>query len=130
MNILCVDDDRTVRTIVACTLRRAGHHAVEAENGRAGIEALKASGFDLIITDTRMPELDGLGLIQEARRAGYEGAVIVFSGGIGSERRETYEALRVVDKPAANGELMGAVRAVVAGGGGAAMESERARQDG
>ena len=113
------DDDASVRTIVAYTLRRAGHDVEEAADGRAVVDrvASGSAAFDLIITDTRMPRLDGMGVIQEARATGYRGHFIIFAGALGSEEREAYKTLGVnyiVDKPAADGELMSAVRALEA----------------
>jgi two-component system response regulator FlrC len=66
--ILVVDDEAILRDAVAEALGRAGH-AVEAfDAGRPALERLAAEGFDLVITDLRMAGLDGLQVLEEARR--------------------------------------------------------------
>jgi two-component system response regulator YesN len=70
------------------------------------------SYFQLIVTDTRMPRLDGFGVVQEARSAGYQGKIIIFANSLSPEDRQRYRELRVdrvIDKPGKTGELVGAV---------------------
>ncbi len=60
------------------------------------------SYFQLIVTDTRMPRLDGFGVVQEARSAGYQGKIIIFANSLSPEDRQRYRELRVdqvIDKP-------------------------------
>jgi CheY-like chemotaxis protein len=66
----------------------------------------------LIVTDTRMPRLDGFGVVQEARSAGYRGKIIIFANALSPEERQRYDELRVdrvIDKPGKTGELVGVV---------------------
>jgi two-component system chemotaxis response regulator CheY len=73
MNILIVDDSRTMRMIVRRTLRQAniGEHTYEeAENGRDALERLKTFRADLILSDWNMPEMDGMGLLEAVRASG------------------------------------------------------------
>lgn len=65
--VLTVDDSVSLRSLVAHTLRAAGHEVVEACNGSEGISALKGKAFDLIISDLNMPVMDGLTFIQNVR---------------------------------------------------------------
>lgn len=66
--ILAVDDSRTMRDMVAHTLKGAGFDVVTAEDGAEAIDLLKAQdGVDLIITDLNMPGVDGFGLIEHVR---------------------------------------------------------------
>jgi CheY-like chemotaxis protein len=46
------------------------------------------SYFQLIVTDTRMPRLDGFGVVQEARSAGYQGKIIIFANSLSPEDRQ------------------------------------------
>ncbi len=73
MNILIVDDSRTMRMIVRRTLRQAniGEHVYEeAENGRDALARLASFRADLILSDWNMPEMDGMGLLEAVRASG------------------------------------------------------------
>ena len=59
-DILVIDDDGHIREVVRFALSQAGHHVVEATNGRAGVERFKSQPFDVVILDIVMPEMDGL----------------------------------------------------------------------
>jgi len=65
--ILAVDDSRTMRDMVAFTLRQAGYEVVLAEDGKQAITALAGRPVDCVITDLNMPVMDGLELIRELR---------------------------------------------------------------
>jgi len=65
--ILTVDDSKTIRDMVAFTLRGAGFDVLEAEDGKLAISVLKTSPADLIITDLNMPNMDGITLIRTLR---------------------------------------------------------------
>jgi two-component system response regulator PilR (NtrC family) len=65
--ILVVDDERSMREMLAILLRREGHDVAVAENGRAAIDLLNQRPFDLIISDARMPDVDGLEVLRHAR---------------------------------------------------------------
>ena len=67
--ILAVDDSASMRQMVSFTLKGAGHDVHEACDG---VEALKVAGsqrgFDLVISDINMPNMDGISLIKELRQ--------------------------------------------------------------
>lgn len=67
--ILIVDDELDVADAYAEILRAAGYRCKTAENGRRALTMLAAGRFDLILSDMRMPELDGPGLYRELVRA-------------------------------------------------------------
>jgi two-component system NtrC family sensor kinase len=62
--ILVVDDDASVIRGLTRLLRRDGHTVDTAPNGRIALARLQECAYDLILSDLRMPELDGLGLYQ------------------------------------------------------------------
>jgi len=66
-SVLTVDDSRTMREMVAFTLRQAGYDVFEAEHGQAAIAVLKTKPADVIITDLNMPVMDGVALIRALR---------------------------------------------------------------
>jgi two-component system, NtrC family, response regulator PilR len=65
--ILVVDDERSMREMLAILLRREGHEVAVAENGRSAIDLLNQRPFDLIVSDARMPDVDGLEVLRHAR---------------------------------------------------------------
>src|SRR5436190_3756988 len=65
--ILIVEDDTDVREILSRALRQAGYEVQEAEHALGAICAMVRAGADLILTDLRMPIMDGLGLVRELK---------------------------------------------------------------
>ncbi|HLL06593.1 MAG TPA: sigma-54 dependent transcriptional regulator [Myxococcaceae bacterium] len=63
--ILVVDDEEGVRSFLAESLEIDGHHVEEAANGQEALERLRSRSFDLVLTDLRMPGMDGLELLQK-----------------------------------------------------------------
>jgi two-component system chemotaxis response regulator CheY len=66
--ILVVDDSNSIRDMVSFTLKSAGYTTVEAKDGQEGLSAAQRSGFDLVISDVNMPNMDGIELCQSLRR--------------------------------------------------------------
>jgi two-component system chemotaxis response regulator CheY len=65
--IMTVDDSKTMRDMVAFTLRSAGFEVTEAEDGQKALASLLAKQVDLVITDLNMPNMDGVALIRSLR---------------------------------------------------------------
>ena len=65
--ILVVDDERSMREMLAILLKREGHQVSVAENGRGAIDLLNRHAFDLVVSDARMPDVDGLEVLRHAR---------------------------------------------------------------
>lgn len=63
--ILVVDDDVPLATMLAQTLVLDGHEADTASTGLVALDRLTRYAYDAVITDVRMPHLDGLGLYRE-----------------------------------------------------------------
>lgn len=66
--ILVVDDDKLFREGLTSALRTAAHEVAEAEDGETGLDKALKLQPDLIITDLRMPHLDGLGMVAKLRK--------------------------------------------------------------
>lgn len=114
LRVLCADDNVLVLDMLSKTLESAGHHVEVATDGRAAVSrvAQDPGYFQLIVTDTRMPRLDGFGVVEQARSAGFAGKIIVFANSLSPEDRRRYAELRVdrvIDKPGKSGELVGAI---------------------
>jgi DNA-binding response OmpR family regulator len=68
--VLVVDDEPTVREVVAGYLRRDGHQVSEAGDGTAALELLDAEPPDLIVLDMMLPGVNGLDILRRVRAAG------------------------------------------------------------
>jgi len=78
--ILVVDDEQAVRDLLAKTLTMADYDVDTAGDGPAAIDRLRAVTYDLLITDLKMPGMDGLSVIREARKINAELPVVVITG--------------------------------------------------
>jgi len=78
--ILIVDDEESVCMVLTRVLEGAGHDVQVASNGREAIDRLKDEPFDLIITDLKMPGIDGLGVLAKAKETDPLCEVIVITG--------------------------------------------------
>jgi DNA-binding NtrC family response regulator len=78
--ILVVDDEPDMAESTEMTLERAGHEVAVVHEGARALELVTSEQLDLVITDLRMPGLDGLQLIQELRSRNLETPVIVLTG--------------------------------------------------
>ncbi len=67
--IWIVDDDSSIRWVIDRSLSQAGYSTKQFENGSALLSALKANHPDVIISDIRMPDLDGITLVKEVKVA-------------------------------------------------------------
>jgi two-component system response regulator PilR (NtrC family) len=77
--VLVVDDERSMRDLLAIMLKQAGHDVALAEGGAEAIEALKREPFDLIVTDLRMREVDGLAVLRAAKEHSPQTVVLVIT---------------------------------------------------
>jgi two-component system response regulator PilR (NtrC family) len=75
--LLVVDDERSMRDLLAITLRQDGYDVTLADGGERAIETLKEDAFDLVITDLRMRKVDGLGVLRAAKELSPNTVVLV-----------------------------------------------------
>jgi excisionase family DNA binding protein len=78
--VLVVDDEASIRELLSKTLALAEYDVDTAPDGRAAIERLRLGHYDLLIADLKMPGLDGLSLIREAKRLKADMPVIIITG--------------------------------------------------
>lgn len=78
--ILVVDDEASIRDLLSKTLALADYDVDVAPDGRSAVERLRMLAYDLLITDLKMPGMDGLGVIREARRLKADLPVIIITG--------------------------------------------------
>ena len=78
--ILVVDDDEAARGVIAATLADSAQYRVEvAADGPSALSRLEANSYDLVLTDLKMPLMDGLTFIEELRRRAPELPVVVLT---------------------------------------------------
>jgi PAS domain S-box-containing protein len=125
--ILVVDDEPEIREALAEILAAAGHRVVKASSGRQALERMAAEHFDVILTDIRMPDLDGRALYQviEQRWPRHAGRVVFVTGDtLASALREfvSESGRAVLEKPFLPSEVRRVVAELV-------TESEMAGPD-
>jgi excisionase family DNA binding protein len=77
--VLVVDDEASIRDLMSKTLALAEYDVDTAPDGRVALGHLQAHNYDLLITDLKMPGMDGLTLIREARRLAPRLPVVVIT---------------------------------------------------
>src|SRR5215211_4053587 len=137
--VLIVEDDKLIADAMAAHLRNAGFDSVSAARGLTGLARLRDERPDICVLDLMLPELDGLTLIETARREGIGTPIVVVSAR-GSEQ----DRVRTLDlgaddylvKPFSMEELVARVRAAARRGArpviperGEAVEVEELRID-
>jgi two-component system nitrogen regulation response regulator GlnG len=75
--ILVADDEDSVRWVLVKALEGAGHRVVQVDGGRAALAALTDQTVDLAFVDLRMPDLDGLSVLIQAREAGVATPIVI-----------------------------------------------------
>ncbi len=78
--ILVIDDERSIRNTLKDILEFENHKISLAENGKAGLDAALSANFDLIFSDIKMPEMDGIELLAQLMEKEVEAPVIMISG--------------------------------------------------
>ena len=78
--VLVVDDEASIRDLLSKTLALAEYDVDLAPDGRTALDRLRITPYDLVITDLKMPGVDGLTVIREARRLRADLPVIIITG--------------------------------------------------
>jgi two-component system, NtrC family, response regulator PilR len=77
IRVLVVDDEQSMRELLAIMLRQAGYEVAVADGGEAAIETLKSDSFDLVVTDLRMRKADGLAVLKATKEISPRTVVLV-----------------------------------------------------
>ena len=78
--VLVVDDEASIRDLLAKTLALAEYDVDVAPDGRSALERMRLYSYDLLIADLKMPGMDGLAVIREAKRYKADLPVIIITG--------------------------------------------------
>lgn len=80
--IMIVDDSPDIRNLVSLILMKQGYEVIEAENGKDALNKLNPAGIEMIITDLRMPVMDGFEFIKHLRnKVAYKSVPVVLLTG-------------------------------------------------
>jgi CheY-like chemotaxis protein len=108
--VLIVDDDESLRRMLAALLEASGYEVAQASNGREALNRAGTLEADIILTEMVMPEMEGLQLIQELLQLNPSLRIIAMSG---ADRAENYLATAkslgakaTLRKPLTAGELL------------------------
>ncbi|MBI3297239.1 MAG: sigma-54-dependent Fis family transcriptional regulator [Elusimicrobia bacterium] len=79
-SVLLAEDDASLRTVLTLELKRLGLDVTAVPGGREALAALESRSFDIVITDLKMPHVDGFQVLDEARKRSPETQVLVVTG--------------------------------------------------
>ena len=97
--LLIVDDDPGLLRLLSDTLGALGYHITQADSGAKALNILHEKTFDLMITDIKMPDIDGLQLFRKVRRQFAQMPVLFITGIASQEVMESAEADGFLSKP-------------------------------
>jgi len=78
--ILVVDDEEIIRELLSKTLNKQGYYSEVAEDGNSALKKIKESFFNLLITDLKMPNLDGISVLKEIKKINPYIEVVIITG--------------------------------------------------
>ena len=113
-NVLIVDDEEMIRLAEGRIIEQAGHTPIFAGDGEAAMQMYQENDIALVITDLRMPKMDGLTLIRSILSHDPEAAIIAVSSmaqHLGAA--EESGAVVVLVKPVASEDLIEAVEEIL-----------------
>ncbi len=117
-HVLYIDDDPAMIMMMEILLQRAGYHVTVFEHPLAALAAVRASpsGFDVVVSDFNMPEMNGMELAQALAQIAPGLPVVITSGFISDEMRQRAAELRIamLQKEYTLERLTGLVHAVLA----------------
>jgi DNA-binding NtrC family response regulator len=125
MRILVVDDHKNTRLTLGTILRRSGHHVDAAGSGEEGLSILNTRPFDLVVTDLRLGDLDGMDIVERIHTAYPKTKVVVitaFGTIVSAVRALKLGAYDYVTKPVQRDQIVSIVDKIVAESGAGIQE--------
>jgi len=106
--ILIVDDEQSMVQFLSVLLRREGYEVTAAQSGAEALDILKETGFDVVVTDLKMPGMDGIALLEQIKRIDDTLPVIIMTAY--ASQRSAIDALNLgafqyMEKHAKNEEI-------------------------
>ena len=111
-SVLVIDDEKGILQIIRQALTRFGHQVETAADGQEGIQKFDDGSYDIVITDIRMPGIDGNGVIEHIRKSDKQSIpVIAISGTPWLQRNKDFDM--ILPKPFPLTKLVNSVRSLV-----------------
>jgi CheY-like chemotaxis protein len=116
--VLVADDEELVRTLIGRVVAEYAETVELAAGGREALLALEASDFDLVVTDIRMPIVDGLAVVRWLKANRPKTRIIAITGFAGSDTEQAIAALgaELLYKPFGARELREAIERALSPG--------------
>ena len=114
--ILVVDDEPMIRDILSEWIEFKGHRVLRAENGAEALRVVEANRVDLILSDIRMPVMDGVQMLKHLGTASNHIPSVIFVSGVTDiAPREAYDlgVEALLAKPFTDEQILGAIRRVL-----------------
>jgi CheY-like chemotaxis protein len=124
--IMVIDDEEGIRSLLDTLLTRKGYDVVLADGGRKGLELFRRERPDVVVLDLKMPEMDGVAVLQQIRNLNPGQPVIILTGARLPEAEEQLRAFGVseyVEKEFSLHRLGDALKRVVAASQSATLAS-------
>ena len=96
-NLLLIDDEAELSASMKELFEEEAHEIFTAQNGIEALQIMETHQIDCIVSDIKMPVMDGIAFIQEARERGHEQPVIFFTGHGSEELRQEVKELGAVE---------------------------------
>ena len=98
--ILVAEDEAIVRLLIVETLRQCGHSVCEAADGQAALETIRdCPDLDMIVSDIRVPRLDGFALARSARQLRPDLGLLFLTGYVRAQPPEELSSAVILHKP-------------------------------
>jgi len=130
--IMVIDDEEGIRSLLDTLLTRKGYDVVLADGGRKGLELFRRERPDVVVLDLKMPEMDGVAVLQQIRNLNPVQPVIILTGAGLPEAEERLRAFGVseyVEKEFSLHRLGDALKRVVAASQSATLASASANTE-
>jgi DNA-binding response OmpR family regulator len=114
--VLVSEDDRNIAGLIQEIIERKGYGVVLAKDGQQAYEEFKRRKYDLIVTDLKMPKLDGISLIKLVRETDKHIPIVIITG-YGSEKNralvKSYGVVKILTKPCTVKDISDAVESTI-----------------
>jgi two-component system response regulator AtoC len=99
--VCLIEDEKIMRVTLEDALKGAGYEVVSFETGAAGLEALRNAPCDVVVTDVRLPDMDGFDIVREITRQGDSQVIVMTAFGTIKDAVEAMKlgALEYITKP-------------------------------
>ena len=113
--ILIIEDEEKIARFVALELSHEGYETDKATNGREGLEKIESGGYDLVILDIMLPELNGIEVLRRARRTTDVPVILLTARDSVTDKVSGLDmgANDYITKPFAIEELLARIRAIL-----------------